>query len=322
MSSSIRLYFNTSGDRFWNRQEWFGMLDRLAPHAQRATVVDREYDADLVVVTRAPWKGWASLCPVAGRGILARKGEGPPAVAWDTCDYAVGVLPGLYASLPRAFFDPRRHRACSYPLTYNDRIHSFDLSDAEVLVTFHGSMTHPVRRAVVAGLAHHDRCAVEIQENAWGDVLKPDGENMRRAYAESLRRSKFFLCPRGKGTGSIRLFETMRAGRVPVVLSDDYVFHGEGLEDGPDWESFCLVVPEAEAATVHAMCERAEDRWKEMATRAREAWELYYSDEVLLDQVANDLSDVARQETGVVGAARIVAAIGRNAVTRTVGRLR
>ena len=30
-------------------------------------------------------------------------------------------------------------------------------------------------------------------------------------------RSKFFLCPRGTGTSSIRLYETLSAGRVPVI---------------------------------------------------------------------------------------------------------
>ena len=40
-----------------------------------------------------------------------------------------------------------------------------------------------------------------------------------RRYAELTKASKFVLCPRGVGASTIRLFETMRMGRVPVILS-------------------------------------------------------------------------------------------------------
>ena len=34
-----------------------------------------------------------------------------------------------------------------------------------------------------------------------------------------LRQSKFVICPRGVGTSSIRLFECLRAGRVPIIVA-------------------------------------------------------------------------------------------------------
>ncbi|MBA2269339.1 MAG: exostosin family protein [Chthoniobacterales bacterium] len=51
-----------------------------------------------------------------------------------------------------------------------------------------------------------------------------------RRYADITKASKFVLCPRGLSVSSIRLFETMKMGRVPVILSDGWV-----EPPGPAW---------------------------------------------------------------------------------------
>ena len=47
------------------------------------------------------------------------------------------------------------------------------------------------------------------------------------------------LCPRGQGTSSIRLFEAMRMGIAPVIISDKWIG-----PKGPEWESFAVFVKE------------------------------------------------------------------------------
>src|SRR2546423_4170060 len=44
-----------------------------------------------------------------------------------------------------------------------------------------------------------------------------------RRDGEICKASKFILCSRGVGTSSVRLFDTMRMGRVPVILSDQWL---------------------------------------------------------------------------------------------------
>lgn len=64
------------------------------------------------------------------------------------------------------------------------------------------------------------------------------------AYATTLQRSRFALCPSGSGPNSIRLWEALGYGAIPVILSDSLQL------SGPDqlWQTAALVVPEAESA--------------------------------------------------------------------------
>ena len=48
------------------------------------------------------------------------------------------------------------------------------------------------------------------------------------------------ICPRGWGSSSIRLFEVMEMGRVPVIISDAWV------NEAPKWADFSVRVSEAD----------------------------------------------------------------------------
>ncbi len=48
----------------------------------------------------------------------------------------------------------------------------------------------------------------------------------------SLRGAGSFSAPRGIGASSVRIFEAMRAGRAPVIISDDWIVPPVG-----DWGS-------------------------------------------------------------------------------------
>ena len=53
------------------------------------------------------------------------------------------------------------------------------------------------------------------------------------------------LCPRGEGTSSIRLFESLRMGRPPVIISDQWV-----PPEGPAWDTFSVRIPERRIHTI------------------------------------------------------------------------
>jgi Exostosin family len=67
----------------------------------------------------------------------------------------------------------------------------------------------------------------------------------RAGLVKSLRDlmadSRFVLCPRGEGLSSIRLFETMAVGRIPVIIADDAKLP---LEDVIDYDRLIVRVPE------------------------------------------------------------------------------
>ena len=86
--------------------------------------------------------------------------------------------------------------------------------------------------------------------------------------------------PRGAGTASIRSFETLAAGRVPVIISDDWV-----PPAGPDWDACSLRVREAEVATLPARLEAAEVLYPRLAAAARAAHEAWYAQPVIFHRL-------------------------------------
>ena len=108
-------------------------------------------------------------------------------------------------------------------------------------------------------------------------------------YAETLRRSRFFVCPRGNGVGSVRLFETMKAGRVPIIVSDSYV-----LPVGVDWSSCSVQVAEKDVAIFPEKIMSKLDYWPTLADAARREWVKRFSNAVLLDEIGDALATLSK----------------------------
>lgn len=64
------------------------------------------------------------------------------------------------------------------------------------------------------------------------------------AYAATLQASCFALCPSGSGPNSIRLWEALGYGAIPVILSDQLQLPGSAAL----WQAAALVVPETQTA--------------------------------------------------------------------------
>jgi hypothetical protein len=89
-----------------------------------------------------------------------------------------------------------------------------------------------------------------------------------------MKASKFVLCPRGLSVSSIRLFETMKTGRVPVILSDGWV-----EPPGPAWEKFAIRVREADLARLPQILEEREADAVRMGELARREWLEWFAEE-------------------------------------------
>ena len=63
-------------------------------------------------------------------------------------------------------------------------------------------------------------------------------------YSESLCNTIFSLCPSGSGPNSIRLWESLGFGCIPVIMSDQLRLPGKKSE----WEAACVFVREEEDA--------------------------------------------------------------------------
>ena len=210
---------------------------------------------------------------------------------YNEMDRPWDVLPGLYCCMTRKHINTDRHAAFAYlytPNPYIKDIHTNDI-DKQWLYSFMGSMSHSCRRTVMK-LDHPDGYVQDTSEfNVW---RSDDAELAARgqSYAHNLAESQFILCPRGIGCSSIRLYETLEAGRVPVIISDDWVPPAE-----TDW-SFAIKVEERRIASIPGILKSLQGESEERGYAARQAWEASYAPQTLFNTVGESLSVLVEGE--------------------------
>lgn len=212
---------------------------------------------------------------------------------FDPSDRVIPFLPGIYASIQRWQHDATRLRPGFYPVVLDHDWITYDpeRAEPELLFSFIGDTRGiPVREAIAT--ITHPRAVIRDTGGDPANTGRGDAsESVRfhQAFAETLANSKFSLCPRGAGTSSFRLFETMKAGRVPVILSDDWV-----APEGPVWESFALVVEERNARRLPAILEAHEAAAATMGAVAREQWEQWFSAAVVFHRIVESCLSIRR----------------------------
>jgi hypothetical protein len=160
-------------------------------------------------------------------------------------DSGVVFLPGAYVCTPYMNFNPLRTRASGYYNhlgVYNEYLEKYnfnfnsnsDENHINYLFSFRGSKSSRVRDLLFKQDFSSVKNSVHDADR-WFNHSESEKEN----YVKEILQSKFVLAPRGIGTASIRLFEIMQLGRVPVIISDDWV-----PPIGPAWNEFSIRVAE------------------------------------------------------------------------------
>ena len=151
-------------------------------------------------------------------------------------DCPLPLLPGVYTDLEHRFYASSWTRTGAHlRVAENTNISDLgDIAQCDLLFSFSGAgINHQVRREILR-LQHSRGVVFDTSSVPLPQRQRDSATNIEDSYINSylslLRRSKFVLCPRGKGTSSWRLFETMKAGRVPVIISDQWV-----QPEGPAW---------------------------------------------------------------------------------------
>ncbi|MCO6459031.1 MAG: exostosin family protein [Pirellulaceae bacterium] len=113
--------------------------------------------------------------------------------------------------------------------------------------SFIGTDTHACRRPLFQLAPRTD--TVIAQRARWHFDHDPARQRAEREqFQQVLARSRFALCPRGTGPSTLRFWEALQAGAVPVLISD-----AMRLPAGYDWRRCILRLPEARAADVERL---------------------------------------------------------------------
>ncbi|MCU0486181.1 MAG: glycosyltransferase family 47 protein, partial [Anaerolineales bacterium] len=66
-------------------------------------------------------------------------------------------------------------------------------------------------------------------------------------FFHNIRSTAYTLCVRGSGNFSVRLYETLAMGRIPVLVDTDCLLP---YARDPRWKTCCVYVPQAETARI------------------------------------------------------------------------
>lgn len=140
-------------------------------------------------------------------------------LVYDESDRPMVFGRGLYVSMPRLFFNHNNHVAIPYWNSPTDVYsHSSKALGKEYRISFRGNCkTHKVRTSLKS-IDFDGYCFIDTSdENAHKFAAYGD------SYIDLLLKSEWSLCPRGNGTASFRLYESVALGIPPVVVSNQFV---------------------------------------------------------------------------------------------------
>ena len=139
--------------------------------------------------------------------------------------------------------------ACNYELI--DKRRNLEVKatkDKRYLASFVGSYQKNHRTSIRLDLNNlkHERLYYELRDGWFfnGEVYSVFSDNQRESnvirYNSILSDSVFSLCPEGSGPNTIRLWESMAVGSIPVIYSDGWV---PPQLPGLDWKDFSIFIP-------------------------------------------------------------------------------
>ncbi len=214
-------------------------------------------------------------------------------------DQIIPILPGVYVNIAKRWYCENRTRVGAYIhiMAYDYVPYIPGTKNCPYLFSFMGSViSHRVRKEIMK-LDHPrgyvlDSSAKSSAEEKQRPMFTPAySDDDRTHYGKVLSDSKFVLAPRGYGCSSWRIFEAMRAGRVPVIISDQWV-----EPRGPEWKTFSIRVRQRDVRKIPEILERTEPEAECMGQLAREAWDDWFSKESCFHRIVEWCSELKSQQ--------------------------
>ena len=129
-----------------------------------------------------------------------------------------------------------------------------------------------------------------LREAHFGKMLVRDGREkepaMRAEFEDNMERNHFNVCSRGRGNYSVRFYQTLCAGRIPVLVNSDMVFP---FENQIDWDDVVVQGKTAEEALDTLRRWSTERDLVAQQDRGREIWQRYLSVEGFHETLMHEL---------------------------------
>jgi len=114
----------------------------------------------------------------------------------------------------------------------------------DVLYSFVGAQTHFIRKVFFR--MKHPHGTIIRRRSGWHFWLpRHKQEQYKKNYIDSLIRSRFAPCLRGVGASTIRFWEALKAGAIPILIADDMA-----LPEEYNWDECIIRVKEKDVKKI------------------------------------------------------------------------
>jgi len=175
----------------------------------------------------------------------------------------------------------KHDRQFALPYSFERIDEKFDVikedSDAPT-VGFCGNYAHPrIRQETLFSLQKDERIKTDFIWRLFHNMaLDPSGgslEDMRFEFKENMKENIFNVCMRGNGNFSIRFYETLSCGRIPVLVDTDLVLP---FDDVIDYNEFCVISKTIDGLKNDIIRTFNNGSYIEMQDRAYEVYQDYF----------------------------------------------
>ena len=154
---------------------------------------------------------------------------------------------------------------------------------------FPGKASHSYRARAILGLLNSKIIKTNLRLKA-NFAFGPEGqlntgkttqtdEDFRKSFVNNILESDYTLCVRGIGNNSIRFYESLCCGRIPVFVNTDCALPFDFLID---WKNLCVWVEEKDIDNIDKIVwefhqKISNEEFIELQKKLRSLWEEYFS---------------------------------------------
>lgn len=164
--------------------------------------------------------------------------------------------------------------------------HIKPFKDRDYLMTFRGAFhTHWTRTKLQNVLQGRQDCLVSDTGPWHFEKQGAQRQEQSKNYTRLLGNTKVALCPRGTGPSSIRLWEAMGMGCVPMLISDTLKMP---LSMEIPWEEIMIRIPEGSLKNINEYIPDGETLEK-MASDCKHFYDNYFANDIISTTIIKEL---------------------------------
>jgi len=127
-------------------------------------------------------------------------------------------------------------------------------------------------------------CNFILRRDFWGG--KPNDPNLIEEFSNNILTSHFVMCNRGRGNFSMRFYQTLSAGRIPILVDTDMLFP---FENEIDWDTIIIRGKNEEEVIKKLLYWWNNKNIEEIQEKCKYIYDNYIDQKIYFNRILNDI---------------------------------